>query len=94
MYEFFQEIVRYREDSAKAFTHSPLAAVFERLLASEAEGKAEAPRGSVKRTWDDEEPLPVKHVPGRLQESRVPLPVRASVKRVWPDEDPPAVKRK
>lgn len=95
MHEFFQEILRYREDSAKAFTQSPLALVFERLLACEAELKAEAPRDSLKRTWEDEDPAPVKRRPERLQASTLnSLPVRGSVKRVWSDEDPPAVKRK
>jgi len=64
MYEFFQEIVRNKDTSAKAFTHSPLALVFKRLLASEAEMQASIPqRASLKRVWPDEDPAPVKRAP-------------------------------
>jgi hypothetical protein len=99
MYEFFQEILRNKDASAKAFPHSPLAMVFERLLASEVEAKVEAPRGSLKRAGSYEDHPSIKRKPGRLQGSSTSGPVipgsgRASVKRTGSYEDHPSIKRK
>ncbi|MEI8300504.1 MAG: DUF3638 domain-containing protein [Chlamydiota bacterium] len=87
MHGFFQEILRYKKDSAKAFTQSPLAQIFDKLIALETEPS----RIAKKRTWPDEELDAVKRVPGSFE--AISESSRIAKKRTWPDEDPLATKR-